>query len=275
MAKPAGRRQERIRSIRNGAVRLRPTPASDADLTPTRYGNPAAGRGARPIPHGTTRPIEPYNGKRNDHGNPAAGRRTSPISHGTTRPIGPYNGKRNDHGKTRFTARIPRFFAAANSGRWRGVCGHVVVARHRRRRHHAPSPACHGERPASNLGSRILALVRRCLPIDWTGRYNVTPCSSRPSSKSRATPVPSIGHRAGSTWDHPGARALRPAYETSPAEKEHLDPTPPKRFGSTHSIGRVGGAQQCPRLPGPDRNGSFVDQGWMRMISRNRSRTRS
>ena len=30
-----------------------------------------------------------------------------------------------------------------------------------------------------NLGSHILALIRRRLPDDWTERYNTTPCSSR------------------------------------------------------------------------------------------------
>ncbi len=79
MAKPArpNRRQERTRSIPNGAVR--PTPASGANLTPTQYGNPAAGRRTRSIPHGTTRPIGPYNGKRNDPGQNAAYRQNPAL----------------------------------------------------------------------------------------------------------------------------------------------------------------------------------------------------
>ncbi len=87
MAKPArpNRRQERTRSIPNGAVR--PTPASGANLTPTQYGNPAAGRRTRSIPHGTTRPIGPYNGKRNDPGQNAAYRQNPALfrSHQQTR----------------------------------------------------------------------------------------------------------------------------------------------------------------------------------------------
>ncbi len=55
----------------------------------------------------------------------------------------------------------------------------------------------------SNLGSHILAIVRRRLPEDWTERYNTTPCSSRPSSRHRDTPAPSTGHRAGSMSEPP------------------------------------------------------------------------
>ena len=50
-----------------------------------------------------------------------------------------------------------------------------------------------------NLGSHILAILRRRLPEDWAARYNTTPCSSRLSSRRHATPAPSIRPPAGST----------------------------------------------------------------------------
>ena len=50
-----------------------------------------------------------------------------------------------------------------------------------------------------NLGSHILAIVRRRLPEDWTmSATNARPCSSKRLSRRRATPVPSTGPPAGS-----------------------------------------------------------------------------
>ena len=61
-----------------------------------------------------------------------------------------------------------------------------------------------------NLGSHILALVRRRLPEDWAERYNTTPCSSKPSLKRRDTRAPS--YRA-SGWIHVGTTQGRGRYD--------------------------------------------------------------
>ncbi len=45
----------------------------------------------------------------------------------------------------------------------------------------------------ANLGSHILALVRRHLPEDWTKRYYTTPVLIETFVENRATPVPSTG----------------------------------------------------------------------------------
>ena len=54
-----------------------------------------------------------------------------------------------------------------------------------------------------NLGSHILAPVRRRLPGDWVERYNTLPCSSMPSSRPRATPAPSTRLPVGSVSARP------------------------------------------------------------------------
>ena len=65
-----------------------------------------------------------------------------------------------------------------------------------------------------NLGSHILATVRRRLPEDWTERYSTTPVLiERPSSRPRATPARSIrpqdGHVSGPLRDEDATTPTR------------------------------------------------------------------
>ena len=74
-----------------------------------------------------------------------------------------------------------------------------------------------------NLGSHILAIVRRQLPLDWTARYNTTPALIEtfvrdPAPHRRRLP----GIRLGPRRRHPGARALRREETIRQAEKGHL-----------------------------------------------------
>ena len=85
-----------------------------------------------------------------------------------------------------------------------------------------------------NLGSHILAIVRRRLPLDWTERYGTTPRADRnlrrdPAIHRRRVQGVGLDPRR----DHPGSGPLRQAYQTCPAEKGHLAPPPPKRL-ATH-----------------------------------------
>ncbi len=112
-----------------------------------------------------------------------------------------------------------------------------------------------------NLGSHILAIVRRRLPEDWTARYNITPVLIETfveTPRYTGTVHKASGWtRVGATQ---GARAIRPAYQTSPAEKGHLAPIPPKRLAahpqsvetSPGAVGRVctcQGADNCLLIP--------------------------
>ena len=78
-----------------------------------------------------------------------------------------------------------------------------------------------------NLGSHILALIRRRLPDDWTERYNTTPVlieTFRPNPEIYRRRLQ--GLRLDPRRDHPGARALRPGQAVRQAEKGCLAPAP-------------------------------------------------
>ena len=69
-----------------------------------------------------------------------------------------------------------------------------------------------------NLGSHILAIVRRRLPEDWTGRYEASrgtrgapPCSSRPSSRHREAHTGAVYRASG--WIHVGTTQGRGRYD--------------------------------------------------------------
>ncbi len=88
-----------------------------------------------------------------------------------------------------------------------------------------------------NLGSHILAIVRRRLPGDWADRYNTTPpCSSKPSSRPRATPAPSTGHRAGPPSELPKDEDAMTGIRNEPSPKRTSGCDPSERTGSEHSI---------------------------------------
>ena len=78
-----------------------------------------------------------------------------------------------------------------------------------------------------NLGSHILALVRRRLPADWTARYNTTPVLIETFVEiprhTGAVYRASGWTRVGTTT---GARALRHQEPLRQAQKGHLAPAP-------------------------------------------------
>ena len=78
-----------------------------------------------------------------------------------------------------------------------------------------------------NLGSHILALIRRRLPEDWAERYNTTPVLIETFVETpRYTGAVLQGLRLDPRRDHPGARALRPRQAVRQAEKRCLAPAP-------------------------------------------------
>ena len=87
-----------------------------------------------------------------------------------------------------------------------------------------------------NLGSHILAIVRRACPR--TGPSATTPrrCSSRPSSRRRATPAPSTGHRAGSPSEPPKGEDAMTGIRNEPSRKRTSGCDPSGRTGSELSI---------------------------------------
>ena len=74
-----------------------------------------------------------------------------------------------------------------------------------------------------NLGSHILAIVRRQLPVDWTARYNTTPVLIETFVE---TPRHTGAVYRASGWTRVGAtqgpRPLRQEKPTRQAEKGHL-----------------------------------------------------
>ena len=105
-----------------------------------------------------------------------------------------------------------------------------------------------------NLGSHILAIVRRRLPQDWTERYHTTPVLIETFVETPALHRRRLqGLRLGPCRNHPGSRALRPAHETLSAEKGHLAATTPKRLEAN--------AQSLnPPYPSPH-NGTIIAPG--------------
>ena len=93
-----------------------------------------------------------------------------------------------------------------------------------------------------NLGSHILALVRRRLPRDWTRRYNTTPVLVETFVETPASPAASTGPPAGSASAPP-----RDAGATTPPSSTA---SPPRISGSARSPS-AGGAPSTaePRPP--------------------------
>ena len=85
-----------------------------------------------------------------------------------------------------------------------------------------------------NLGSHILAIVRRRLPDDWAERYGTTPVLIETFVE---TPRYTDAVYRASGWLHVGTTqgrgALRPAKTVRQAEKGHLAPASAKRL-ETH-----------------------------------------
>ena len=80
-----------------------------------------------------------------------------------------------------------------------------------------------------NLGSHILALVRRRLPQDWAERYNTAPVLIETFVE---TPRYTGAVYRASGWihvgDHPGTRTLRPGQALRQTQEGHLAPPPAK-----------------------------------------------
>ena len=80
-----------------------------------------------------------------------------------------------------------------------------------------------------NLGSHILALVRRQLPADWTARYKTTPVLIETFVETpRYTGAVYRALRLDPRRYHPGARALRHEQALRQAEEGHLAAAPPQ-----------------------------------------------
>ena len=91
-----------------------------------------------------------------------------------------------------------------------------------------------------NLGSHILAIIRRRLPDDWTERYNTTTVLIETFVE---TPRYTGAVYRASGWIHvgatQGARALRPGQAVRQAEKGCLAPAPATRLGNAASIAKI------------------------------------
>ena len=73
-----------------------------------------------------------------------------------------------------------------------------------------------------NLGSRILSLVRRQLPHDWTERYNITPVLIETFVETPRFTGALQGVGLDPRRNHPGTRAIRPPHQARPTEEGHL-----------------------------------------------------
>ena len=72
-----------------------------------------------------------------------------------------------------------------------------------------------------NLGSHILAIVRRRLPQDWTERYHTTPVLIETFVETpRYTGAVYKASGLDPRRNHPGSRALRPAKAVLQTEKD-------------------------------------------------------
>ena len=84
-----------------------------------------------------------------------------------------------------------------------------------------------------NLGSHLLAIVRRRLPIDWTERYRTTPVlietfvENAPIHRRRLP-----GLRLAPRRNHPRPGALRPRQTLRQAPQGRLAPAPPTRLAA-------------------------------------------
>ena len=82
-----------------------------------------------------------------------------------------------------------------------------------------------------NLGSHILAIVRRRLPGGWAERYNTAPVLIETFVQ---TPRYTGAVYKASGWirvgDHPGTRALRPGQAVRQAQEGHLAPAAAERL---------------------------------------------
>ena len=90
-----------------------------------------------------------------------------------------------------------------------------------------------------NLGSHLLALVRRRLPADWTARYNHRPRADRDLRRDPApTPAPSTAPPDGPASAPPRAAAATTPKTATTSQKGHLAPAPPEETGRASSTAR-------------------------------------
>ena len=91
-----------------------------------------------------------------------------------------------------------------------------------------------------NLGSHILAIVRRRLPGDWTERYGIHPRAHRDlSSRPRDTPAPSTARRAGPASGPPRAGAATTGTRNELSRKGTSGSARSEEIGGAPSIGRI------------------------------------
>ena len=91
-----------------------------------------------------------------------------------------------------------------------------------------------------NLGSHILAIVRRRLPQDWTERYHTTPVLIEPFVRDPALHRRRLqGLRLDPRRNHPGSRALRPAKAVRQNRKRTSGSGRSEKTGNELSIARI------------------------------------
>ena len=89
-----------------------------------------------------------------------------------------------------------------------------------------------------NLGSHILAIVRRQLPVDWTARYNATPVLIETFVETPRYTAPSTGHPAGSGSAPPRGAGATTRTTATTSRKRTSGCGPCARTGNASSTGR-------------------------------------
>ena len=90
-----------------------------------------------------------------------------------------------------------------------------------------------------NLGSHILAIVRRRLPEDWAERYNTAPVLIETFVQSRATPAPSTGPRDGFMSEPPKGAAAMTDTPSGPCRRRTSGSGRSEKTGNEHSTADI------------------------------------
>ena len=90
-----------------------------------------------------------------------------------------------------------------------------------------------------NLGSHILAIVRRRLPEDWAERYNTTPVLIETFVETPRYTAPCTGHRAGSMSEPPKGAGATTATGSTTSRKKMSGSGPFDGIGNAHSTAKI------------------------------------
>ena len=113
-----------------------------------------------------------------------------------------------------------------------------------------------------NLGSHILAIVRRRLPGGWAERYNTAPVlieDLRPDPALHRRRLQGLG--LDPRRDHPGTRALRPGQAVRQAQEGHLAPAPAERLEASPQSLRAAASTAQPNQYEADVDRRAADPG--------------